>query len=198
MSNSAASSPCFTAMPTDRAELSQRALLDQFFRETERRAYKMALISLKNVDEALDAVQDAMCNFVRSYSNKPQADWAKLFYCVLDSRLTDWHRRHCVRKRFFGLLPQLDDGADMLEVVEDAQCFDPSVLLTGTEIGAAIEAALQKLPERQRQAFMLRLWEGFDVEQTAQIMRCSEGSVKTHLSRALSSMRLKLAHHSES
>lgn len=185
-------------MHVKRAGLNQRALLDQFFREAERKAYKMALISLKNVDEALDAVQDAMCNFVRSYSNKPQADWPKLFYCVLDSRLTDWHRRHSVRKRFFGLFPQADDGADLMDAVEDALCFDPSVLLTGTEIGVAIELALQRLPERQRQAFMLRLWEGFDVEQTAQIMRCSAGSVKTHLSRALSAMRLKLSDHSES
>jgi len=178
-------------------ELTVRALLDRFFRETERRAFKIALISLKNTEEALDAVQDAMCNFVRSYSGKPQSDWPKLFYTVLDSRLTDWHRRHSVRRRFFGLLPGADDGADMLDAFEDNQCFDPSVMQSSAQAGAAIEAALQTLPERQRQAFVLRLWEGFDVAQTAQIMRCSEGSVKTHLSRALSAMRLKLSDHYE-
>ena len=184
-------------MPFQSAELSTRVLLDRFFRETERRAFKIALISLKNTDEALDAVQDAMCNFVRSYSDKPQPDWPKLFYTVLDSRLTDWHRRNSVRRRFFGLLPATDDGADMLEAFEDNQCFDPSVLRSSAQTGAAIETALQALPERQRQAFVLRLWEGFDVAQTAQIMRCGEGSVKTHLSRALSAMRLKLSDHYE-
>jgi len=182
-------------MPELGAEPAVRTLLDCFFREMERRAFKIALISLKNTEEALDAVQDAMCSFVRSYSHTPQADWPKLFYTVLDSRLTDWHRRHSVRRRFFGLLPSADDGADMLDAFADDRCFDPSVLQSSAQAGVAIEAALRTLPERQRQAFVLRLWEGFDVAQTAQIMRCAEGSVKTHLSRALSAMRLKLNDH---
>jgi RNA polymerase sigma-70 factor, ECF subfamily len=200
MPNAATSSHSLAAaMLTQRADVDVRARLDRFFRETERRAFKIALISLKNTDEALDAVQDAMYNFVRSYSEKPAADWPKLFYTVLDSRLTDWHRRNTVRRRFFGLLPAMvDQGADMLDAVADLHCFDPSVLRSGTETGAAIESALQKLPERQRQAFLLRLWEGFDVAQTAEIMRCGEGSVKTHLSRALNALRLKLSDHHDS
>jgi RNA polymerase sigma-70 factor, ECF subfamily len=174
-----------------------RNALDRFFRSIERRAFKIAMLSLKSTDDALDAVQDAMTQFVRSYSTKPEADWSRLFYTVLDSKLTDKHRRNSTSRRYFGLLPgryerEAESETDSYAQLIDEQQFDPSVLVDSISAGKALEAALPNLPERQRQAFLLRLWEGFDVAQTASIMRCSEGSVKTHLSRALSALRNKL------
>jgi RNA polymerase sigma-70 factor (ECF subfamily) len=47
-----------------------------------------------------------------------------------------------------------------------------------------IEAEIQKLPARQREAFLMRYWQDMDVAETAAAMGCSEGSVKTHCSRA--------------
>ena len=171
-----------------------RRALDEFLKHVERRALRMAELATNNRDEALDLVQDAMFGFVRNYTGKPAADWAPLFYRVLDSRLYDWHRRRQVRGRWLTawLHSGEDDEADAIAQAPDANDPGPLLRLAGGEAAQALDAALARLPLRQRQAFLLRVWEGFDVAATAQAMRCSDGSVKTHLSRALATLRREL------
>jgi RNA polymerase sigma-70 factor (ECF subfamily) len=168
--------------------------LDEFLKSVERRALRMAELATASRDDALDLVQDAMFGFVRHYAAKPQADWAPLFYRVLDSRLNDWHRRRQVRGRWLVAWLQApdDDEPDAIAQAPDANDPGPLLRLAGGEAAQALDAALKKLPLRQRQAFLLRVWEGFDVAATASAMRCSEGSVKTHLSRALTALRREL------
>ncbi len=181
--------------------------LDQFLREHERRALRMAELGTRHREEAMDLVQDAMFGFVKSYALNaakaaPRADWAKLFFTVLDSRLTDWHRRQSVRNRFrvfFSGRSSADAGSagnsgdeDYTRNVADTQTAEPDRIAMSAESAPAINNALHILPERQRQAFLLRVWQGFDVAQTAEVMRCSQGSVKTHLSRALERLRTLL------
>ena len=167
--------------------------LDEFLKSVERRALRMAELATLNRDEALDLVQDAMFGFVRHYAAKPAADWAPLFYRVLDSRLHDWHRRRQVRSRWLtAWLHDEDAGIDAIAQAPDVNDPGPLLRLAGSEAAQALDAALVQLPLRQRQAFLLRVWEGFDVAATAAAMRCSEGSVKTHLSRALTALRRKL------
>jgi RNA polymerase sigma-70 factor (ECF subfamily) len=181
----------------DAVSTNQRAL-DQFLRSVERRALRMAELATANRDDALDLVQDAMCGFVRHYAAKPEAEWAPLFYRVLDSRLNDWHRRRTVRSRWLAVFDRgsgEDDDLDPIAQAPDTQEPGPLLRLAGTEAGKALDAALVDLPLRQRQAFLLRVWEGFDVATTATTMRCSEGSVKTHLSRALAALRRALEDH---
>jgi len=168
--------------------------LDGFLRSVERRALRMAELATRNRDEALDLVQDAMFGFVRNYAAKPAVDWPPLFYRVLDSRLHDWRRRRQVRGRWLGAWrhdPQ-DDGIDAIAQAPDTNDPGPLLRLADGEAASALDAALAKLPLRQRQAFLLRIWEGFDVATTAAAMRCSDGSVKTHLSRALTALRREL------
>jgi len=156
----------------------------------------MADLATGSRDDALDIVQDAMFGFVRHYAGKPPADWPPLFYRVLDSRLNDWHRRKRVRTRWIDrLLPGTDDEPDALARVEDADEPGPPLRLAGSEAARALDGALAALPPRQRQAFLLRVWEGLDVAATAAAMRCGEGSVKTHLSRALAALRRALGDH---
>ena len=171
--------------------------LDRFLRTVERRALRMAEFAAGSREEALDLVQDAMFGFVRHYADKPEAEWAPLFYRVLDSRLNDWHRRRQVRTRWLDALvrPGDDDAQDPLAQVADTDDHGPLLRLAGSQAATALDAALTALPLRQRQAFLLRVWEGFDVATTAATMRCSEGSVKTHLSRALSALRRRLEEH---
>jgi RNA polymerase sigma-70 factor (ECF subfamily) len=171
--------------------------LDRFLRTVERRALRMAEFAAGSREEALDLVQDAMFGFVRHYADKPEAEWAPLFYRVLDSRLNDWHRRRQVRTRWLDALvrPGDDDAQDPLAQVADTDDPGPLLRLAGSQAATALDAALTALPLRQRQAFLLRVWEGFDVATTAATMRCSEGSVKTHLSRALSALRRRLEEH---
>lgn len=167
--------------------------LDRFLRDIERRALRMAEMACGQRDTAFDLVQDAMLAFVRRYAERPSAEWAPLFHRVLDNRLTDWHRRQRVQGRWlFSFFQADDDEGDPLEAVVDAAEPGPLGRLADDQAGVQLETALRALPLRQRQAFLLRVWEGLDVGATAMAMRCSEGSVKTHLSRALSRLRERL------
>jgi RNA polymerase sigma-70 factor (ECF subfamily) len=165
--------------------------LDEFLKSVERRALRMAELATRNRDDALDLVQDAMFGFVRHYAAKPATDWAPLFYRVLDSRLNDWHRRRQVRGRWLSawLHDRENDEVDAIAQAPDTNDPGPLLRLADSEAAFALDSALAKLPPRQRQAFLLRIWEGFDVAATATAMRCSDGSVKTHLSRALAALR---------
>ena len=182
--------------PVD-APTTQERMLDQFLKGVERRALRMAELATMNRDEALDLVQDAMFGFVRHYAAKPAQEWAPLFYRVLDSRLNDWHRRRTVRSRWLAVFTRTPEDEETDEIAQAPDLADPGPLLrlAGTEAARDIDAALSRLPLRQRQAFLLRVWEGLDVADTASAMRCSEGSVKTHLSRAMASLRRALEDH---
>lgn len=175
------------------AAAAERAL-DRFLRGIERRALRIAELSTRHREDALELVQDAMLAFARSYADKPEDEWTPLFHRVLDSRILDFHRRSQVRRRWrvwFGRGG--DEGEeDPLEQVADPHDPGPMLRMADGQTRAALEAALRALPLRQRQTFLLRVWEGLDVAQTAAAMGCSEGSVKTHLSRALAALRPRL------
>jgi len=178
-----------------RAERESRAL-EAFLRGVERRALRMAELSTGQREDALDLVQDAMLGFVRHYGDRDGGEWQPLFWRVLDSRLNDWHRRQRVRGRFrIWPAPDADEDEDPIATAPDPHEPGPLARLADGEASAALDAALRTLPLRQRQAFLLRLWEGLDVAATAAAMRCSEGSVKTHLSRALANLRRTLGEH---
>ncbi len=165
--------------------------LNRFLQGVERRAFRMAQLATGDEDESLDIVQDSMFVFVRSYGARPEAEWSPLFYRTLQSRITDWHRRTTVRKRWRFWFGNDDDASavDPIQLVPDTAGRDPAGTLLGNEATAAIESALRGLPLRQRQAFLLRAWEGLNVEETAAAMGCSGGSVKTHYSRAVHALR---------
>jgi len=155
----------------------------------------MAQFASRNSDEALDLVQEAMMKFSEKYAARPEGEWTVLFYRVLQSRIVDWHRRNTVRKRFFGWLGKRyeeEEESDPMERVVDSRTPGPFQKMLQSEAGAAIEKAIRALPLRQRQAFLLRAWEGLDIARTAAVMRCSAGTIKTHYSRAVSTLRLLL------
>lgn len=172
--------------------LDSKETLNQFLARVERRAFQMARFASRNADEALDIVQDAMFDFVRRYASRPEKEWNTLFYCVLHSRITDWYRRQTVRRRLICWLGGGDEEGDRenpLQELPDPGGGTPHDHLLHGETAAALEAAVRKLPLRQRQAFLLRAWEGLNVAETALAMRCSEGSIKTHYSRAIHALR---------
>lgn len=174
------------------------ATLENFLRDVERRAFRTAEIATGNVDEALDIVQDAMLALTQRYRDKRADEWGPLFQCILHSRINDWHRRSRVRHRLFGWMParrDADDEEDPLAAVVDAAALDPLVKLGQGIAARALVEHLKALPLRQQQAFLLRVWEGFDTRQTAAAMQCSEGSVKTHFSRAVAALRKQLEAH---
>jgi len=169
--------------------------LNSFLADVERRAYRIARMALRQEEDALDAVQDAMLQLVRRYPTRPAAEWRPLFYRILENRIRDMQRRRAVRGRVLVWIPwgrgEDDDGTDPVERAPDPSP-GPVAQLEGREIGAAMQEAIGCLPARQREAFLLRNLEGMDVAQTATAMGCSQGSVKTHYSRALQRLREQL------
>jgi len=169
--------------------------LDSFLAEVERRAFVMAESATRNPDDALDLVQDAMLAFVKNYAQKSQDQWAPLFYRVLQNRIRDWARRGKVRNRWTGWLwsnKDEDEQSDPIQSAPDPKGRSMQALLDQADASEQIVVAVQSLPLRQQQAFLLRVWEGLDVASTATAMECSTGSVKTHLSRALRNLRQQL------
>jgi len=157
-------------------------------------AFTMARLSTHQHDEALDIVQDTMIKLVTAYSNKPEDQWRPLFYRILNNKLNDWHRKRTVRKRFhFWAKDDDDDNTehDAAYAAADDQPT-PSIELQNRQSMEQVEAVVSKLPQRQQQAFLLREWEGLSVRETAVAMQCSEGSVKTHLHRAMTTLRQQL------
>src|SRR5512139_2984998 len=168
--------------------------LNGFLASVERKAYRMAQIALRHEQDALDAVQDAMLQLARRYARRPTEEWRPLFYRILENRIRDLQRRRAVRSRVLAFLPwsgDEDDGNDAVERAPDP-APGPADEVEGGEIGAALQRAVGELPARQREAFLLRSLEGLDVAQTAAAMGCSEGSVKTHYSRAVHALRDQL------
>ncbi|MER3546706.1 MAG: RNA polymerase sigma factor [Rhodanobacteraceae bacterium] len=180
--------PLETARPVARS-------IEAFLASVERRAWRVAEIALNDADEALDAVQDAMMRLVRHYSGKPAEEWPLLFWGILRRRITDLQRRRAVRNRILvwtGRAHHNEDGDELPAWDVSDPGPDPARALASRQAHAAMSKAIRALPRRQQEAFLLRVLEGLDVTDTARAMGCSEGSVKTHLSRAMQNLRGQL------
>lgn len=178
--------------------LQQEQQLNRFLAEVERRALRIAEIGVRDRDEALDLVQDAMIKLARNYGKRPSAEWTPLFYRILQNAVRDWHRRQAVRNRvmvWFGRGPQADNEYDVVAAAPDPVGRAPDEELQHGEAMDSLEKAVNRLPARQREAFLLRTFEGLDVAGTSLAMGCSEGSVKTHHFRAIRSLREQLKEH---
>ena len=172
--------------------------LNRFLAEVEKRALRIAEISVRDRDEALDLVQDAMIKLARKYADRSSDEWTPLFYRILQNGVRDWHRRQLVRNRvmvWFRRPGVEDNDYDVVASAPDPKGRTPDEQLQSQEAMQCLEVAIGELPVRQREAFMLRTFEGLSVAGTATSMGCSEGSVKTHYSRAVHSLRESLGEH---
>jgi len=173
--------------------------LSEFLAEVERRAFKQTAYAVRDDHAALDIVQDAMMKLAEKYGNHPAAEFPMLFQRILQNTTRDFWRRQKVRNLWTTLLSSFggngEDGEerDPLETIDvEDDADEPSAQLARSQTMRLIERALEKLPARQREAFVLRYWEDMDVAETASIMGCSDGSVKTHCSRAVHALAIEL------
>lgn len=145
---------------------------------------------------AMDLVQEAFISLHKSYAEKSTEEWYPLFYTILNNKLQDWRRKEARRNQPFSFFKKvsLDDDEVEFDNLVDESTPSPLEFLDQVVTAEEIQEAIAKLPVRQQQAFMLRAWEGFDTQTTAQIMNCTEGSVKTHYHRAIQGLRASLAH----
>jgi len=166
------------------------ATLEQFLSGISARAFRFAELGLRQREDALDAVQDAMMRML-GYRERPAAEWTPLFWSILRRRIVDLQRRSVFRLRWLQpAFAHADGGDDPVDWADNGP--GPSRSQDNHEAYARIAAALAALPRRQREAFSLRVLEELDVAQTALAMGCSEGSVKTHLSRAREALQRQL------
>ena len=162
--------------------------LEQFLAGIDARAFRFAEIGLRHREDALDAVQDSMMKML-GYRDRPASEWSPLFWSILRNRIVDIQRRGLFRLRW--LIPgSTDRDGEPLDWADDGP--DPSRNHDSREAWSRISGALRALPTRQREAFTLRVLEELDVADTARVMGCSEGSVKTHLSRARDALQRQL------
>lgn len=173
--------------------------LSDFLAAVERRAFKQTTYAVRDDHAALDIVQDAMMKLATKYADKPMAEFPMLFQRILQNTMRDYWRRQKVRNLWTTLLSSFGGSADVgderdpLETIDVEDDSDqPHAQLERSQTIQLIELAIQKLPARQREAFVLRYWEDMDVAETAKIMGCSDGSVKTHCSRAVHALALTL------
>ena len=183
---------CFGVKERD-SPLASRTELSEFLASVERRAFKQACFAVRDEEHALDIVQDSMMKLSEKYGDKPSAEFPMLFQRILQNTIRDFYRRQKVRSIWTTLLSSLSIGrenevSDPLEsmAIEDHTSLGetPYAQLNREQVLELIEEELKKLPPRQREAFLLRYWEELDVAETAAAMGCSQGSVKTHCSRA--------------
>ncbi|TMP43171.1 RNA polymerase sigma factor [Pseudoalteromonas citrea] len=159
--------------------------LNGFLMAVEKKAYNMALISTGNRDEALDIVQDAMFKFATHYADKATEQWKPLFYRIVQNLIMDWHRKQKVRRIMTFWREEDNTPEPWLASLNDC----PENILGKHQKSNATLSILHELPVKQQQCFLLRAWEGLSVKETARAMNCSEGTIKTHFSRASAKLK---------
>ena len=175
--------------------------LADFLKSVEKRAFKRTVYSVRDEDAALDVVQDSMIRLAGKYADRPAAELPLLFQRILSNATMDWFRRQKVRNSVLKNMSDFDLGSgddefDLLERLESAEGMlgaeSAADTVSRSQVLLVIEAQIAELPGRQREAFLLRYWEELDVAETASVMGCSEGSVKTHCSRAVQALATAL------
>jgi RNA polymerase sigma-70 factor, ECF subfamily len=180
--------------------LASRSELAAFLAGVEKRAFKQAVFAVRDEEAALDIVQDAMLRLAEKYGHLPPGELPALFHRIVQNAIRDWFRRQKVRSAWttlFSALPgREDEDQDPLETLQAPEGSEveegPAAALEQAQVLEIIRQEVSRLPERQREAFILRYWEELDVADTARAMKCSEGSVKTHCSRAAHALQVAL------
>ena len=176
--------------------------LSDFLKSIEKRAFKRSIYHVRDEEAALDIVQDSMMKLAHSYGDKPAAELPMLFQRILSNTTLDWFRRRKTRNAIFSNMSEFsvnetDGDFDILETLESLSRSEGTESAQDAteraQILHAIELQIQELPDRQREAFLMRYWEEMDVAETAAAMGCSEGSVKTHCSRAVHALSKALS-----
>ncbi len=171
--------------------------LSDFLKSVEKRAFKRSIYHVRNEEAALDIVQDSMMKLAEHYGDKPAAELPMLFQRILSNCTLDWFRRQKTRNALFSNMsdfesPTEDGEFDILDTLQSAEDSERTESAEDTtrraQVLREIEMQIQELPARQREAFLMRYWEEMDVAETAAAMGCSEGSVKTHCSRAVQAL----------
>ena len=167
--------------------------IDDFLKEIEKRAFRMAQMATLCEADALDIVQEAMIKLVTKYGERDSGEWRPLFFKILENRILDWHRKQQVMKKlFFWRKPNLEIGTqDENEIEQVDHHGDGESQLISEQLGERLLESIVSLPLKQQQCFILRSWEGLSIKETAAAMNINENSVKTHYARAIEKLKIQ-------
>jgi len=182
-----------TKLLTEETVNQRRIRLDRFLASIQGSGYRMAQLATSNKDDALELVQETMLQLVKRYAELPNNELKILFYKILNSRITDWYRKTAFRRQFHKVFSSKSyEQNNPIEHLSNEQQQTEDERLTTSEELEQLIIALASLSNRQKQVFLLRAWQGFNVKETASIVGCSAGSVKTHYSRAIKALKRTL------
>ncbi len=166
--------------------------MDDFLASIEQRAYRLALVATRHHEDALDIVQDTMITLVQKYAHKSKAEWQPLFFRILQNTIRDFYRSQKVRSRWRVWFSGDDKQIDLIEQSASKESDSPAVQVSNEQMLQQMELGVAQLPTKQQQVFMLRIIDGMSVKDVAQVMKVSDGTIKTQLSRALKSLKINL------
>ncbi len=172
--------------------------LSDFLQSVEAKSFKRTVFATRDEEAALDIVQESMMKLAEKYGDHYISELPLIFTRILQNTTLDWFRRQKTQNTWVSLFSSLKGGGR--DNLDDSEYSDPLEFIEsneenlGFESGESvlerqqlikiIESEISKLPARQREAFLMRYWDDLGISETAKIMACSEGSVKTHCSRA--------------
>ena len=172
--------------------------LDRFLQKIQTPTLHFAVLRMGNEADALDVLQDTMIGFVKVAEQYDEEAWQNLFYKILLRRIRDVQRKYSWRQKLLNIVSPSSVEAEEQQTLSDGiDTHHAEQVLAAEQLGETFEALLVSLPARQQEAYMLRQWQGMSVKETADIMKCSEGSVKTHLSRAMNTLKQSLGDYLE-
>lgn len=172
--------------------------LDCFLRDIRSKTLAFAVFRVKDEEVALDLLQETMIGFVKSAHRYDEEAWTNLFYKILTRRITDWQRKKIWRRKLRHILPMShfakakENQDDLYTDVDNTAANTTQSYAAADELAEKFETVLELLPARQQEAYLLRQWQGLSIKETATIMGCSEGSVKTHVFRAMKTLKEQL------
>tara|TARA_E500000331_G_scaffold138353_2_gene135095 strand:- start:27780 stop:28379 length:600 start_codon:yes stop_codon:yes gene_type:complete len=180
-------------------KLDSKNKIDNFLRKVQVRALRITMIHIRDLEESKDIVQDAMISLATKYANRPSIELPPLFYRILFNKIKDWHRKNTIRRKVISFFNFSGDDGDEIDMIESFgnESLSPVKVKQSEELATIIQDGLEKLPDRQKEAFILRNFEGMSVKDTSIAMRCSEGSVKTHYFRAMKKLKSILDEYEE-
>lgn len=174
------------------------AILDRFLQKIQAPTLHFAVLRMGNEADALDVLQDTMIGFVKVAEQYDEAAWQNLFYKILLRRIRDVQRKYSWRQKLLNIISPSSMDSEKEHILADGiDTHHAEQILQAEQLGETFEKLLVSLPARQQEAYMLRQWQGMSVKETAKLMKCSEGSVKTHLSRAMKTLKQSLGDYLE-
>lgn len=150
------------------------------------------MVATRHHEDALDIVQDSMITLVQKYASRDSYEWTPLFFRILQNTIRDFYRRQKVRSRWRVWFGNEETDVDLIETAASNESVTPHQQLSNEQMLDNMVQGVHQLPLKQQQVFMLRIIDGMSIKETAKVMKISDGSIKTHLSRALKVLKVNL------